>query len=270
MSMREKRRQELLARLATGVMMAAPLVAGAVAQPAAAGAAPTLLAAAQEAKGEGEAEAKGEGEAEAKARHHRRHHKAKGEAEAKGEGEAEARHHRHHKAKGEAEAKGEGEAAAKGEGEAEAKGKGEAEAGGEREAKGEGEAEAEGEGEAEAKHSPEEITPPSGVKPYRGDHAELVAYGKTLFADTSLSTNGLACTSCHTDFMGYNETFKQPYPHHVKMGKDVFGLDQVTAEQMVQICMLVPMENKILPWGSKKLAALAAYVEELQKEYAKR
>lgn len=240
MSARERRRQQLLARLATGVMMAAPLVAGAMAQPAAAGAAPALLAAAQEAKGEGEAEAKGEGEAEAKARH-RRHH----------------RHHgRHHKAKGEAEAKGEGEAEARGEGEAEARG--------------EGEAEAEGEGEAEAKHSAAEITPPPGVKPYRGDHAELVAYGKKLFADTSLSTNGLACTSCHTDFMGYNETFKQPYPHYVKMGKEVFGLDQVTAEQMVQICMLVPMENKILPWGSKKLAALAAYVEELQKEYAKR
>ena len=70
--------------------------------------------------------------------------------------------------------------------------------------------------------------------------------------------------------MGYNDTFKQPYPHYVKMGKDVFGLDSITAEQMVQICMLIPMENKILPWNSKELAALAAYVEELQKEYAKR
>ncbi|RMF67867.1 MAG: hypothetical protein D6740_11355 [Alphaproteobacteria bacterium] len=114
------------------------------------------------------------------------------------------------------------------------------------------------------------MTPPPGVKPYRGDHAELVAYGKKLFADTSLSTNGLACTSCHTDFMGYNDTFKKPYPHYVKMGKDLFGFDKITAEQMVQICMLVPMENKILPWDSKELAALAAYVEELQKEYAKR
>lgn len=271
MSAREKKRQQLLARLATGVMMAAPIAAGAFVHEGPADAAPMLIAAAQEARGEAEAKPKGEaearGEAEAKGeaearKKKRRHKKARGEAEAKGEGEAEAHHGRHHKAKGEAEAKGEGEAEARAEGEAEAKGEGEAEA--------RAEGEAEGEGEAEARRSPDEITRPSGVAPYRGDRAELVSYGEKLFADTSLSTNGLACTSCHTDFMGYNDTFKQPYPHYVQMGKDVFGLDRITAEQMVQICMLIPMENKILPWDSKELAALAAYVEELQKEYAKR
>lgn len=164
---------------------------------------------------------------------------AEAKKEAKGEGEAKMM-----KAKGEAEAKGEGEAEAKGEGEAK------------------------GEAEGEAEGNPKDIKRPMFSKKYKGDTSNLVAKGKELYGDTSLSTNGLSCNSCHTDMAGYNDTFKKAYPHYVAMGKDIYRQKKLTAESMVQVCMQQPMEAKALPWDSEKLAALTAYVEVLQKEYA--
>jgi len=38
---------------------------------------------------------------------------------------------------------------------------------------------------------------------------------------------------------------------------------EITAAQMVQFCMLAPMEAEPLPWDSKELAALAAYVDDV-------
>jgi len=37
----------------------------------------------------------------------------------------------------------------------------------------------------------------------------------------------------------------------------------INAAQMVQFCMLAPMEAETLPWNSKELAALAAYVDDV-------
>ncbi|MFZ5609724.1 MAG: c-type cytochrome [Pseudomonadota bacterium] len=154
-------------------------------------------------------------------------------------------------AKGEAEAR-KGKAEARGEAEAEAEGKGEAEA------------------EAESSYSRKDITRPKGSTVYRGDQAALAARGRTLFSDTSLSTNGLSCNSCHEGLASYADTFKTPYPHFVQMGKDMFGLQQVTTEQMVQLCMVSPMAAKPLAWDSVELAALSAYVDEVQKAFARK
>jgi len=154
---------------------------------------------------------------------------------------------------------------------------GEAEGEAKKEARGEGEAEAKmhkakgeakGEAEGEAEGNPRDIKRPMFSKKYKGDRSQLVARGKELYGDSSLSTNGLNCNSCHTDMAGYNDTFKQPYPHYVAMGKDIYGQKKLTAESMVQVCMQQPMEAKPLPWDSEELAALTAYVEVLQKEYA--
>ena len=117
---------------------------------------------------------------------------------------------------------------------------------------------------------PSDLTRPSGSTPFRGDRASRVALGRKLFDDTGLSTNGMSCTSCHADFGAYGETFKKPYPHFVEMVNDATGLAQVTAEQMVQFCMMRPMESKPLAWDSEELAALTAFVEESQKEFAQR
>ncbi len=45
-------------------------------------------------------------------------------------------------------------------------------------------------------------------------------------------------------------------------------LESISAEGMVQFCMLVPMKNDTLPWDSEELAALTAYTEDVvQKDY---
>jgi hypothetical protein len=115
-----------------------------------------------------------------------------------------------------------------------------------------------------------DFTRPKKTRPYRGDRTELAALGRSLFADAKLSTNEMSCNSCHSDFNGYGVTFKKPYPHVVAMPKDVSGAQKVTAEQMVQFCLIRPMMAKPLPWSSKELAALTAYVEEQRKQFAKR
>ncbi|MDT0470407.1 hypothetical protein, partial [Streptomyces gibsoniae] len=97
--------------------------------------------------------------------------------------------------------------------EEEAQPEGEASAEGEAEAEGEGEAEAEGEAEGEAQTEgaagggmqPNErtqlVSRPDGYVPgydENGDNPKsLIERGEALFNDTSLSTNGLSCASCH-------------------------------------------------------------------------
>jgi cytochrome c len=41
------------------------------------------------------------------------------------------------------------------------------------------------------------------------------------------------------------------------------GLKQVSLDEMVQFCMVVPMAAKPLAWDSKELAALTAYAGEV-------
>jgi hypothetical protein len=96
-------------------------------------------------------------------------------------------------------------------------------------------------------------------------NAELVAKGGELWNDKSLSSTGAtACSSCHMDYAMINASFAEPYPHPVKMAKERAGLDEVTAAEMVQLCMVIPMAAEPLDWGSLELAALSAHVEDLQ------
>jgi len=115
-----------------------------------------------------------------------------------------------------------------------------------------------------------EVMRPAGIKAFAGSNAELAAIGAKLFRDEGLSTNKMSCNSCHDDFGAFSEGFKQAYPHRMSMAADIFGLEVVEAEQVVQLCMLVPMEAKMLAWDSHELAALTAYVLELQKAFAAR
>ena len=104
-----------------------------------------------------------------------------------------------------------------------------------------------------------------------GDNPEaLIAQGKALFQDTSLSTNGMACASCHgvEEDTAYQATFASPYPHRVARGEDLYGMSMLHADEMVQVCMLTPMAASALGWDSEELAALSAYVVEVQKRYA--
>ncbi len=104
---------------------------------------------------------------------------------------------------------------------------------------------------------------PSGYKPLAGD-AKL---GEKLFNDKKLSTNGMSCATCHANHGAYQASFAQPYPHVVGMAKDQLGRKSVHLDEMIQACMVMPMEAKPLPWNSKELAALVAYVQVQQKTF---
>ena len=105
-----------------------------------------------------------------------------------------------------------------------------------------------------------------GYQPYQGDANTLMALGKVLFNDTSLSSNGLACATCHNDGAGYQATFASAYPHFVAMASNVFAIDAVHLDEMVQICMVQPMAASPLPWNGEKLAALTAYMSDIQQQ----
>lgn len=117
---------------------------------------------------------------------------------------------------------------------------------------------------------PSEVTRPAGSKRFTGDRTHMLQLGEKLYKDTSLSTNEMACSSCHSDFMAFNDSFRRPYPHVVGMPKDVSGIAPISAEGMVQFCLIRPMMGKPLSWDSEQLAALTTYVEKLQNDYAKR
>ena len=98
---------------------------------------------------------------------------------------------------------------------------------------------------------------------YSGDRSDLLAYGEQLWNDSSIGNSGLACGTCHAGGAAFNESFKQPYPHLVAMAEDMSGLTSIDAEQMVQFCMLQPMQAEMFAWDSKELAALTLYVEKV-------
>jgi cytochrome c len=97
-----------------------------------------------------------------------------------------------------------------------------------------------------------------------GNMASLIRDGKKLFMDNSLSTNDMSCQTCHANLEAFSESFAKPFPHKVDMAFDTSGINSVALDEMVQFCMVVPMEAKPLPWNSRDLAALTAYTGSLQ------
>jgi cytochrome c len=120
---------------------------------------------------------------------------------------------------------------------------------------------------AAAKVDPKLVTRPAGTKLSLAGKPELVKEGERLWKDTKLSTNNLACNTCHQSNASFKPTFAKPYPHLVEMPKDRAGLKQVNIDEMVQLCMVIPMASKPLAWDSKELAALSAYSLEVQKTF---
>ncbi|PIP81220.1 MAG: hypothetical protein COW84_01030 [Gammaproteobacteria bacterium CG22_combo_CG10-13_8_21_14_all_40_8] len=110
---------------------------------------------------------------------------------------------------------------------------------------------------------PGKVTRPAGTVAFSADRTELVAEGEKLWNNPNLGKSGLACNTCHMGGAQFKKTFKVAYPHKVAMSSSMAGLDKIDAEQMVQFCMLAPMKTEPLPWESKDLAALTAYVEDV-------
>ena len=91
-------------------------------------------------------------------------------------------------------------------------------------------------------------------------HQDLVSYGAMLFNDNSLGSKGVKCNDCHAESNSFGISFREAYPHLVPMARQHSGLDKVYADEFIQFCINVPLAGKSLPWKSKKLAALTAYV----------
>lgn len=121
-----------------------------------------------------------------------------------------------------------------------------------------------GQGTAPNPCAARKVMRPANYEPYEGNPCALVAQGERLFNDTSLSTNGLACSTCHNNDAGYNATFANAYPHSVAMARTLFGMDEVHLDEMVQVCMVQPMAAEPLGWNGEALAALVAYMEKVQ------
>jgi thiosulfate dehydrogenase len=92
-----------------------------------------------------------------------------------------------------------------------------------------------------------------------------VIRGKALFSDPSLGTNGKTCNDCHLDggakegMMGkmvvkpFHEV-NEEYPRYWMMADRVMTLDQV-----INWCIMTPLEGEPLKWDDQKLTDLAAY-----------
>lgn len=111
------------------------------------------------------------------------------------------------------------------------------------------------------------IQRPANYQPYKGDPAQLAKLGEQLFSDPKMSTNGMACASCHRNGAAFNASFGQPFPHRVAMAAQAYGMKQVHLDEAIQMCMIGPMANRPLPWDSQELAALAAYLGGLQQNF---
>ena len=98
--------------------------------------------------------------------------------------------------------------------------------------------------------------PAGGATPVREmaikDAAKLTRKGNALWADASLGTAGLSCSTCHPGGAGLKST---PWPKFIAMADDT-----LTVDQMINFCMTNPMKAEPLAWNSQKITALAAYV----------
>lgn len=115
---------------------------------------------------------------------------------------------------------------------------------------------------------PERFKKPAGLDFEAPQTPERLAQGEALWKDRSLGSSGLACATCHQD--GYAQmraSFAEPYPHRVAMPAEQAGVAEVDAAEMVNFCMIVPMQDEPLAWDSTELAALTAYVEHIQKDF---
>ncbi len=87
------------------------------------------------------------------------------------------------------------------------------------------------------------------------DFKKLVALGKKLWNDEGLGKSGLSCMTCHEGAESLKmDKHMGMWPHQVKMADDIMTLDQ-----MINFCMINPMETKPLDPNGVKMTAMAAY-----------
>jgi len=95
---------------------------------------------------------------------------------------------------------------------------------------------------------------------------EAVDMGRKMWNDDEgMGKAGVACLSCHADFDLLNLEKRQNFPHYVKMVGDV-----VTLDQMINYCLLNPMDGQQLDQNSKEMTAMAAYYRSYRMQYLRK
>ena len=121
-----------------------------------------------------------------------------------------------------------------------------------------------------AKSDAKLIQRPAGYKPNYPVTPATISAGEVLFKSTKLSTNGMACATCHAGGSSYQQSFAKPFPHKVEMAAATYGLNSINLDEAIQMCMVGPMASKPFDWKSPDLANLVAFISEEQKKFAKR
>ncbi len=117
---------------------------------------------------------------------------------------------------------------------------------------------------------PSDVVRPAKTHPFAGNPAALLAEGTKRHGDASLSPAGRSCNTCHLEEDSYNATFRRPWPHFVESVKAKTGLSRISAEGMVQFCMISAMGTRPLPWDSETLAALTEFVLERHRKVVRK
>jgi cytochrome c len=108
-----------------------------------------------------------------------------------------------------------------------------------------------------------------GMSPDEATRASIMR-GKELFSDPGLGTNGKTCNECHTaggtleGKMGnmvvkpFHEV-NEKYPRYWIMADKVMTLDQV-----INWCIMTPLQGEPLKWDDPKMTDLAAYCASIE------
>ncbi len=87
----------------------------------------------------------------------------------------------------------------------------------------------------------------------------LVKQGEMAWNNEKLGNSGFSCMTCHDD---HELLTNKPWPHYIKMAKDVFTLDQMT-----NFCMLNPMDGKKIDPSSLQMTAMSAFYRDYMKRW---
>ncbi|MDQ7826610.1 MAG: cytochrome C [Candidatus Eremiobacteraeota bacterium] len=95
------------------------------------------------------------------------------------------------------------------------------------------------------------------VKRWEQEYMSMVKKGRELFVSSELGTNGVACAQCHPNAAN---THPETYPKFQKQLGRV-----ITLREMINWCLINPLEGKALAPDDPRMTALEAYITSERK-----
>lgn len=87
---------------------------------------------------------------------------------------------------------------------------------------------------------------------WQEQYMQVVKEGRSLFTSPELGNNGVACAQCHPNAAN---THPETYPkYQQQLGK------VVPMREMINWCIMNPLEGEALALDSKKMTAIEAYI----------